>query len=554
MPPSRNGLADYTYGLLPTLSDYYEPIVVVSDDAPTPERSFAEILYESEYRGFNLAHERHLYLLGNNSGLHYVLPHLAITPGIVNVHDMTLHGMLEEATGAAFSELVRTVHGSQGAAVLDVSRRYQALNEHRHSSLSLLPMISRWANGMVVHSNFARVRAVTQGVTCPVYVIPCFCPAPLAVSKKKSRQGQFIELLCLGFVGKTKKIDLVLRAVKILAGMGLPVRLTIAGEPRPDEYDLHSDISRLGLSDYCLLKDYLDEAAMSDELANADMLVNLRFPTHGESSGPLLRAMWLGTCAVVTDIGSFSEFPDDAVIKVSIEEMSAQGIADRLLPYILRGDLRKEKGAKAAEYAHKYLSAKVATEQYRTVIEETDARVRQSSEKGAKRARLRLRLTPTNAIRPQIDDRCWAEKSKAWWRASSLPLPGAGDSLLIVGGDDDDVMTAEKLGWRRVVVWPINDEHAKVTGVLVLVTPRGYRNCRRLMESLGVYLSRTSFVHFCVAGLTPDEQQEVRAAVESEGFQFVNGGRFHREVFICDEAEKAEDRLAEFDALAVRAG
>jgi glycosyltransferase involved in cell wall biosynthesis len=50
------------------------------------------------------------------------------------------------------------------------------------------------------------------------------------------------------------------------------------------------------------------------------VLVNLRYPTMGETSGSVIRAMAVGKPLLVSDVGWFSELPDDAVLKVPVDE------------------------------------------------------------------------------------------------------------------------------------------------------------------------------------------------------------------------------------------
>ena len=48
-------------------------------------------------------------------------------------------------------------------------------------------------------------------------------------------------------------------------------------------------------------------------MAACDVLVNLRYPTMGETSGSVIRALGLAKPLLVSDVGWFSELPDDAV-------------------------------------------------------------------------------------------------------------------------------------------------------------------------------------------------------------------------------------------------
>ncbi len=46
-------------------------------------------------------------------------------------------------------------------------------------------------------------------------------------------------------------------------------------------------------------------------IAACDIVLNLRYPTVGESSGTLQRALGMGKAVVVSDVGSFSEYPSE---------------------------------------------------------------------------------------------------------------------------------------------------------------------------------------------------------------------------------------------------
>jgi glycosyltransferase involved in cell wall biosynthesis len=61
-------------------------------------------------------------------------------------------------------------------------------------------------------------------------------------------------------------------------------------------------------------------------MAACDVLVNLRYPTMGETSGSVIRALSLGKPLLVSDVGWFSELPDDAVLKVPVDEFEVRVI------------------------------------------------------------------------------------------------------------------------------------------------------------------------------------------------------------------------------------
>jgi glycosyltransferase involved in cell wall biosynthesis len=65
-------------------------------------------------------------------------------------------------------------------------------------------------------------------------------------------------------------------------------------------------------------------------MAACDVLVNLRYPTMGETSGSVIRALSLGKPLLVSDVGWFSELPDDVVLKVPVDELEVVTLAAAL--------------------------------------------------------------------------------------------------------------------------------------------------------------------------------------------------------------------------------
>ena len=98
-----------------------------------------------------------------------------------------------------------------------------------------------------------------------------------------------------------------------------------------------------GLSDVVRLTGWLSDARLWTEVTRADLVLNLRNPHLGESSGTLLNALLAGTAAVVWNHGWYAEFPDDVVWKVSSEAELA-GALERLCR---DPELRRRLGAEA---------------------------------------------------------------------------------------------------------------------------------------------------------------------------------------------------------------
>jgi len=85
-------------------------------------------------------------------------------------------------------------------------------------------------------------------------------------------------------------------------------------------------------------------------MAACDIVLNLRYPTVGESSGSLLRALGLGKAVLVSGIGAFREFPDDVCLKVPVGAGEEDLIFEYLNLLASRPDVARALGERAARY------------------------------------------------------------------------------------------------------------------------------------------------------------------------------------------------------------
>ncbi len=82
-----------------------------------------------------------------------------------------------------------------------------------------------------------------------------------------------------------------------------------------------------GLNDRVRFLGRQPAADFADLVAAVDIGVNLRRPpTHGETSGALLNLMRMGVPSVVTDVGTFSDFPGTVVHKVDWRADGQEGL------------------------------------------------------------------------------------------------------------------------------------------------------------------------------------------------------------------------------------
>ena len=102
-------------------------------------------------------------------------------------------------------------------------------------------------------------------------------------------------------------------------------------------------------------------------MAACDVLVNLRSPTMGETSGSVIRGLALGKPMLVSDVGWFAELPDGVALKIPVDEYEVATIAGALELAAAHG---AELGAAAAAYVHAEHDLGRVADAYTAALEE----------------------------------------------------------------------------------------------------------------------------------------------------------------------------------------
>jgi glycosyltransferase involved in cell wall biosynthesis len=325
-PPQRNGIADYVF----ELTRFAEgPTTIVSEClVPRPLAGPVRFLHPVELEPAFMARTPLIYHFGNNPDHVFLIDLFLRYPGVAVVHDATLHYLVELADAAmpGFFDAQLLRECPQSAPALRKLWRHPQMK--RGVDFQQVPLLS-WlehAPAIVVHSRFAA--RIVSGLLPRVklHVIPHFAyqappDLPYRAAQARARLGlgpDDIILAGVGFATRNKQYEAILRA---LANLPAPLRgrvwLIIGGELRREEIDIPTLAAQMGVGAQVRCLGYLDEPAMLGLLAASDLLLNLRYPSFGESSGVLARALGLGCLVAVTNSGAYAELPDDICIKLA---------------------------------------------------------------------------------------------------------------------------------------------------------------------------------------------------------------------------------------------
>jgi glycosyltransferase involved in cell wall biosynthesis len=342
MPPEQSGIADYSALLLPALGERIEVEVVGRGRKRAP-------------RGTDVA----LYHVGNNPDAHaWIVDALRKRPGVVVLHDFVLHHLVAGMTvgrrdGHGYLDLMEREHGVVGRllahGVLD--KRIPPLWESRPADFPLPTFVLEHAIGLVVHSRYVHDRARAAGFAGPIGVVPHPAWPKPRIGPERIAPGVVVG--CFGVVNSSKRVPELLRATAAARKEHSDLTLLLVGSTSPG-FDLDRRLQRLGLSgDGLVREEWVDEARLWALMAGSDVLVNLRHPTMGETSGSVIRALSLGKPLVVSDVGWFSELPDAVALKVAPDDDEVATLTAALELLALRPDVRTTMGENAAELARR---------------------------------------------------------------------------------------------------------------------------------------------------------------------------------------------------------
>ena len=171
-----------------------------------------------------------------------------------------------------------------------------------------------------------------------------------------------------GNLNASKRVPQLLDAFARFRESHPDAQLLLVGAAAPG-VDLSGRIAHDGLEGAVVHEDYVDERRLWALMAGVDVVVSLRSPTMGETSGTVVRALSLGKPLLVSDVGWFSELPADVALKVAPDVREVDRLADAM-EALADPAVRDVMGARAAELAATEHGLEHVAELYAAALEE----------------------------------------------------------------------------------------------------------------------------------------------------------------------------------------
>ncbi|WP_051971812.1 glycosyltransferase [Massilia sp. 9096] len=386
LPPARSGIAAYSADLLPELARHYDIDLVLAQDSvddPALDTRFAQRTVEWFDANAHVF-DHIVYQFGNSTFHTHMFGLLERRPGVVVLHDFFLSGVIShtEADHHLPNQYARSLYQAHGYQALVEEKR-----EGRTVSCQTYPcnksVLDR-ATGVIVHSAHAVALARRwYGPDFPAdwRVLPLVCLRPdqgSDVDRTAARAMDRAELgfspddfvVCsFGILSAPKCNDRLVEAwIDSVLARDPRCHLVFVGEVAPGRFGIalrdriaaHPRIRITGYASTELYRRYLNAA---------DLAVQLRGTSRGETSGAVFDCLSYGLPTILNAHGSAAEVPAGLCLRLDdtfTQDALRQAMED------MHGDaaLRDRLGSAAADYMRTTHAPVRIAELYRDAIEQ----------------------------------------------------------------------------------------------------------------------------------------------------------------------------------------
>jgi len=369
MPPSKSGIADYSQALVDELSKRAE--VTVFD---SPNQLFDPARFDT-----------FLYHVGNNPHHDFVYETALRHPGFVVMHEANLHHLVAHLTITRdnWDAYLAECDFDGGPAALEFAQSVRRLEVGPdYEGVPMTRRLLQASKAAIVHSDYVARLTREQGFTGPIATIPHGAWLPDQAGRHAARHELGLDettplIGAFGHLKPYKRIAESLRAFRRLVKLEPRARMILVGEPHP-EFPVDQLIRTLGLREQVRLIGFAEIRQFVAYMSACDIILNLRFPTVGETSGSLQRALGLGKAVIVSDVGSFAELPGDICLKVPPGTGEEDLIFEYLNVLVSQPDLARAMGERARNWVARECNWSLVAERYLAFMQDPAGHVGQA--------------------------------------------------------------------------------------------------------------------------------------------------------------------------------
>lgn len=381
--PQKSGISDYCEQLLPYLNKYFDISLFVDNFIPSNQ------YINENFKVYNLKTDINklenfkyrLYHMGNNE-LHLELYNtLKQYPGTVVLHDYNLYGLMTyslfgKGLKKEYADEFLYSYGESGKNVIN-----DLLNKGIYPNFIEFPLNRKlldYSNSVIVHSDWVKSQIKKNGFCGKIQKINLAANA-YQISDNEIEQYKLdlkldnydVTLGVFGNVIPNKRIDVILNSFYRLLETNPNAILCIVGIVDNNYYKvIKQKINEYGIEKNVRVTNSVELNILDEYMKSCDICINLRWPTVGETSISLVKALGFGKPCIVSNVNQYTEYSDDFCWKVDVDEYEEELLLAYLIELCNNKSLRKEMGKKAYEYINKEYNFELIAKQYFQFIAE----------------------------------------------------------------------------------------------------------------------------------------------------------------------------------------
>ncbi|TIS84574.1 MAG: glycosyltransferase, partial [Mesorhizobium sp.] len=376
LPPERSGIAGFSVELLPELARHYDIDVIVAQKnvSDTWVQANVPVRNVQWFEKNAASYGRILYHFGNSMFHEHMIDLLERFPGVVVLHDFFLSGLHKD----------RQIHaGVENAWNQELFRShgYLAIWEHLRTNVDAVlkyPCSQKTvenASGVIVHSTYsAKLIREHYGAASQINMrtVPLARAAVQLPSKQKARAELGIDedafVVCsFGILAPTKLNHRLMDAwsASTLSG-DERCKLVFVGLNGWPEYAAR--LEKKQKKRRAEITGWVSEETYRTYLAAADVAVQLRTDSRGETSAAILDCLNAGLPTIINANGSMAEIDPEVVIQLD-DIFIDKDLVDALDRLFADAGLRRTLAKQAQDYAAIRHSPRLCADMYSDFIE-----------------------------------------------------------------------------------------------------------------------------------------------------------------------------------------
>ena len=340
------GIADYSELLLTALAQSGgDGVTVEAFCPPTVSPQSFPVRDPTTFPMTFQGSDRTMFHVGNSEHHDFLYPYLFEHPDVLVLHDLVVHharlrafmespelrdyrsDLGNEAKRAraieqldAYRAEVAEAYPEKGAAIAEIAIRIGGGN--LLYAYPLYEHLVKRSRLTLVHGTTAREDILDRCPESDVRRVRMGISPPDVVDRDEARERLGLPdgllLASFGLVTPEKRIGTALRALARLRASGIDANYVLVGGT-VGHYDARAEAVALGVADAVIVAGRVSEESFWLYAFAADICLNLRYPSAGETSATLLGLLACGRPVMVTDQIHVADFPDSVVARSRLE-------------------------------------------------------------------------------------------------------------------------------------------------------------------------------------------------------------------------------------------